>query len=376
MKSSYLSIFEQSRAEQSRAEQSRAEQSRAEQSRAEQSRSTSRLTTWLGGMLFHNCFIALLFTATTLAFADDSNNHIIIEDTPLAVPAASLEEAKTNNMEAAEFLLSHLNKTFFCGPSRDIKTLKAGIEAATSVMDGVLYVDPGTYDLIEEFGQEWFESLKEKNTLTGIALKNRVHVIFSPNSKVISHYKGDNPYAKKLYSPFNGGKYGFTLENLTLECSNCRYGIHDERVGEIEQYKAHYINCSIYHDNHENDIWPNLSCIGGGLGSNAEIIVENCMFRTSSENSHAAVYYHQSADKLNCDYRSIIVVKNCFFYTGTVTLSDARTDCISNNKTIYMVYGNSFLKKYPATNVEGIFDLNLKNPNSELLQWGNIIRTQ
>ena len=90
------------------------------------------------------------------------------------------------------------NHIFYCGTGRELSTLKAGIEKATQYMDAVLYVDPGTYDLVSEFGSSYFEGLTSASSLAGLSLKNRIHIIFSPNSKVISHYTGSNHYAMSL----------------------------------------------------------------------------------------------------------------------------------------------------------------------------------
>ena len=269
----------------------------------------------------------------------------------------------------------NVNKVFYCGHNRELSTLKAGIEEATKYMNATLYVDAGTYDLIDEFGSAWFEALDGTKTLVGLKLKNRIHVVFSPNSKVVSNYTGDNQYAQSLYSPFNAGEYGFTLENLTLECSRCRYGVHDERNGGTEQYKAEYINCSMYIDNSDNDYWESKHCIGGGLGSNAEIIIKNSVFKTDDASARGGVYYHQSNDSSNTNYKSTIVIDGCYFITGTVIISDTRTTSTGNGKTSYMITGNSIPVKYSNTDDEGLYVVDLTNPNSVLYEWGNKIRT-
>ena len=265
------------------------------------------------------------------------------------------------------------NKVFYCGATRELSTLKAGIETATQYMDSILYVDPGVYDLVSEFGQDWFDNLDSLWTLVGLRLKNRVHVIFSPNSFVISNYTGSNQYAQSLYSPFNAGEYGFTLENLNLVCSRCRYGIHDERNGHTEQYKSHMINCKIYIDNSENDYWISRYCIGGGLGSNAEVIVENCIFETDLENNVGAVYYHQSNDLDNDNFASKLVIKNNYMKTGAVQINDSRSGSTSG-ETIVIVEGNSFSKKYPNTDSEGVLFNTAGTETTKLYDWNNVIR--
>lgn len=266
------------------------------------------------------------------------------------------------------------NKVFYCGATRELSTLKAGLETATQYMDSTLYVDPGVYDLVEEFGQSWFDNLDGLWTGIGLILKNRVHVIFSPNSKVISHYTGSNEYAQSLYSPFNCRDYGFTIENLTLECSRCRYCVHDERNGHTEQYKSHFINCSMKIDNSENDYWTSRYCIGGGLGSNAEVIVENCTFETDDSDNVGAVYYHQSNDLDNDNYASKLTIKDNYFITGAVQVNDSRSSGSTSGNTIWMITNNSFPKKYAGTDDQGIRNNNT-SPTTIVNAWNNDIRS-
>ena len=265
---------------------------------------------------------------------------------------------------------------FYCGSGRTLSTLKAGIEKATQFMNATLYVDAGEYDLIAEFGDTYFENLNAGSTLSGLTLKNNIHVIFAPNSKVISNYLGDNEFAQSLYSPFNAGEYGFTLENLNLECSRCRYAIHDERNGATEIYKAHYINCNVYIDNSENDYWHSRCGIGGGLGSNAEIIIENCVWdndNPNTSNARNAVYYHLSNSTLNADYKAIVTIKDNYFVHGCVQLDPGRLTSTSENSK-FIITNNSFSERYPGADEQGVFHSSLNTDKNDLYEWNNVIR--
>lgn len=262
---------------------------------------------------------------------------------------------------------------FYCGVNRELSTLKAGIEKATQYMDSVLYVDAGEYDLVSEFGQSWFDSLTASSFMAGLQLKNRVHIIFSTNAHVVSHYNGNNQYAHTLYSPFNAGEYGFTIENLNLDCSNCRYCVHDERNSAAEQYSAHYINCNFYLDNTENADWEYKSHqIGGGLGTNASIIFENCTFNNASPENRWGLYYH-IPNVARTNYQSEVVVKNCWFEAGTVMFDDvAGTPASVSGDSLYVVTNCSFPKKYDGTNAQGVFNALAKS--YKLMCWNNEIR--
>lgn len=328
----------------------------------------------IGANLFYNTFTASQTGYAIIKIYDVATDTVNYDDLFNSFVVYKGGYDSTITQVTATLINTNVDKhIFYCGATRDIKTLKSGIETATQYMDATLYVDAGTYDLVEEFGVSWFDALTSGSTLAGLTLKNRIHIVFSPNSKVVSHYAGNNQYAQSLYAPFNAGEYGYTLENLTYECSRCRYGIHDERNGKTEQYKAEYINCNGYVDNSANDYWQSRSNIGGGLGSNAEIVIDGCVWGTDLITDRAGVYYHQSNDSANTNYKSIVKVKNCYFKTGCIHIDDARTDSTSG-ETVYIATNNSFPQKYAGTNDEGIFTVNLTNPNSELYAWNNEIR--
>lgn len=235
-------------------------------------------------------------------------------------------------------------KVFFCGPNREIKTFKEGVEKATSVMDGVLYVDPGVYNLITEFGSDYFESISAVTELPGLALKNRVHIICSSNTKITCHYEGSNVNVLRLFSPLNAGEYGFTIENMNIEASRTRYLIHDERNGGSEQCQHKYLNCSFKFDNSNNPSWTNEAIIGGGLGCASEVDIQNCIFECK-RNTGYAISYHQNnkyetkpvfRSTINIDGNYIIRGRIVFTFDHESTGDDVTTVQIKNNSVPYV----------------------------------------
>lgn len=268
-------------------------------------------------------------------------------------------------------------KIFYCGESREYTKLIDAIKAAERYMGSILYVDDGTYDLISEFGTSFFSSYGSGST-PGIILKNRIHIIFSPNSYVICHYEGDNTYVLQNFSPFNCGQYGFILENLNLSSSRVRYGIHDERNGKTEFCQSKYINCRITHDNTNNEAWTSHSCIGGGLGSNHEVIIENCIFDSivaSGTVATSTVYYHPSSDSNNSSFAAKLVVKDNYFETGTLMLDGSRSD--ASIDTI-VIFTNNSIPTINANSASGIYysgSQSYQGTHYIVRAWNNEIRT-
>ena len=267
-------------------------------------------------------------------------------------------------------------KVFYCGESREYKKLIDAIKAAERYMGSILYVDAGTYDLVSEFGADYFSGISSGG-MHGVSLKNRIHIIFSPNSYVTCHYTGDNAYVLEDFSPFNCGQYGFTVENLNLSSSRVRYAIHDERNGKPEQCLSHYINCKITHDNTENEEWHSYSCIGGGLGSNHEVIIENCVFKSVVDEGttvHGCVSYHPSNNVSEHNFAAKLTVKDNYFETGTLELSGSRTD--ASIDTVVIFTNNSI--EYNGANAQnGLYfsgNQSYQGTHYDIKAWNNDMR--
>ena len=249
--------------------------------------------------------------------------------------------------------LSATNPVFYVGANRQFTKLKDGIAEAVLHKNSTVYVDDGTYDLVSEYG---LEVLNGTSSISGIELKNNVHVIFSSKSKVVFNYTGNNSHIHRVFSPFNAGVNGFILENLTLECSNCRYCVHDERGGSTDSYSNKYINCNMKIDNSNNPNWTNSNSIGGGLGFSGEILVDGGEY-------YGMISYHENQGKNMATSKSNIVIRNAYF-TNSTESNNIMITCASsssqNEKTNVYIYGNSFIKA-PYTQTRNCFINHLWN---------------
>jgi hypothetical protein len=111
------------------------------------------------------------------------------------------------------------------------------------------------------------------------------------------------------------------------------------------------------------------------LGSNSEIIIKDCVFKGVDAESREGIYYHQSNESSDTNYKSNVIINGNFFVTGCVQIDDSRSDSTGSGKTEYLVTNNSFSVKYPGTDNEGIYVANMTNPASVLYAWNNNIRS-
>lgn len=233
------------------------------------------------------------------------------------------------------------NNIIYVGPTRDIKTLRQGMDVANSQRNAIVYVDKGIYDLTQEFA----DILETTNSVKGLYLKNNVRVIGTSGTIVKFNYTGNNDYIKTEFSPFNTDVYGGSLENITIECSNCRYCVHDERGGTTDRYHNRYINCSFSIDNSQNTPWSyqNIT-IGGGIGLDGLIEIDKCYF------NHYA-YYHQNFDTAQTQSIAHIYFTNNymdnedghFVFTGGFG---------SVNNSLLYACGNSVTQAFQTTSMQ------------------------
>lgn len=244
--------------------------------------------------------------------------------------------------------------------SGDFTKLVDAINEAVRYMDSVVYVGAGTWDIIDELGSEYVESVS--TTQRGLYLKNRVRVICSSNSLITCNYTGSRADTISWLSAFNAGPLGFTLENATIESSNCRYAIHDERDQDADEYNNYYINCKIKHDNTDGGY---NQCIGGGLGLNGHVIIDGCIFENPARTNYQIVYYHNSAGS----GKSFVEVKGSYF-KGTNTLGFVwYGSSPATQKSTLFAHGNSLGSAIQHTGASGA-----TVENTEVISFNNEIR--
>ena len=204
----------------------------------------------------------------------------------------------------------------YIGSTREYTTLRDGIAEAIKYPRSIVYVDPETFDLCQEFASE-INAAGE--AFYGITLNNDVHVIFAPGAVVNALYQGTNPNVTRYFNPFQtGGEGGFTLENLWIFCKNTRYCIHDEYGGANVRTRNRYINCHMEYDGTTSPYNYFQNCIGGGTAKHSYVEIRNCYFKSVGTMTERGIVSWHNANV--ADAQSRIIVSNCYFDDGTIRL--------------------------------------------------------
>ena len=169
-------------------------------------------------------------------------------------------------------------KKIYIGSNRDFTTLTEGFLYAYNLGNCDVYIDGETFDLVSEY------NLLPSRYYQGIPIGNNNRYYFSSKSKVTFNYTGNDTSIMAEYSPFMSavGYGNFEIYNLNVECSKCRYCIHDENGSgtDATPYIHKYINCTMKIDNTNNPNSALYHCIGGGLGISGCIEIDGCYFNS------------------------------------------------------------------------------------------------
>ena len=267
-----------------------------------------------------------------------------------------------------EGFYSRDNGRYTCSKNNgDFSNLVDAIETLNKGFDNVLYIDAGDWDLIEEFteyyGEHTFDESDPSQKPIDIMLQNRIHLIFSQNANVHYEFNPTTEYYGRTFSPFHSGDYGFIVEGLNLSVTGARYCIHDEMGGHTIAYNNVYKNCNLYLDN-TNNTWGFKQCIGGGLGTNGNITIENCTFKSEGNDDVGIVSWHNSSA---VGARSEIVIKDCYFKNGTIRFSWYGESTIISTMKITNCSLNTNIIHVRETSTSLI-------ENTEVIEWNNIVR--
>ena len=127
--------------------------------------------------------------------------------------------------------------------------------------------------------------------------------------------------------------YGNTrLENLTIDCHNARYCVHDEtnNNSEYDNMYHEYINCYFIHDGNVLDGWKSNASIGIGTSSGCTYKFEDCSF--FSDGFYAWMLHN------NANQESLYISFNgCEFY-GKYKNASIKLGYLGKNESICDVW--------------------------------------
>lgn len=178
-----------------------------------------------------------------------------------------------------------------------------------------IYIQEGTYDIYNELGgSSWYSGITSaKGNMQGIQLANNVNLIgigkvtlqFNPSDDLATENNVPNVSVLEL-SDINNN-----IENIKIECRNCRYGIHDETDGGKPNSTRYFKNVEITHNGVVSGTWNAGVSYGCGSSDNSKFEYENCKF-------NSGWLAHQSNKQTTPPN---FIATNCIFNGGSYAIS-------------------------------------------------------
>ena len=223
-------------------------------------------------------------------------------------------------------------------------------------------MQPGSYNLVQEFGSSYLDALSDQNPDYGMYLGNGVKMIFSPRASVYFDYLGSNEWVVRNFSPFNTGNHiGYEVEGLNISAHNCRYIMHDDPLWPDKMKFSRNVWRNCYFEMFPSPqvaSWVNHQIIGGGFGYNNIIEIDSCIFNDhyNGVDHYSSVSYHNDVSTQTSS-RSYLTIKNCYFANGNRVVLEGYGS--STEMSLAIVCGNSFEDAstdivYDSTNANNI----------------------
>ncbi len=265
-----------------------------------------------------------------------------------------------------------LRRIFRCGAGENYTQFYAALSAAMAYENSILYIEPGTYDLVSELGSSYFSGYDHNVDGWGPVIGNGVEIICAPGSKLTCIYEGANTEVHKYFSPLNAIRHAsknnnFSIHNMNIEAKNCRYIMHDECNIVNVSYKHTYQGCVMHLNNVSSLSDLNTrQTIGGGLGLHGYIEIADCIF--SCDGGWAGVdvlsYHNNSAN--NAESKIVFTRNYCknqstARFSSYGTQSTYITQVLASNNSLG--YAISTRKETPES-----------ADNVEVVQWNNEVR--
>ncbi len=204
-----------------------------------------------------------------------------------------------------------------------------------------VYVKAGEYDLYEEIGGiDFLASIQPDDTaytinqpwLYNVNLIGQGNVILNylPSDEDITDY----PLGASLYSPLNI-RGNVNIENIEINCQNCRYGIHDETSG-LSKYYNTYHNYKNVKVNYIKGIAYGNG-LGGGFDNGQSYTFDSCYF--NSQRTYAWSYHNRSS------YGGNFVINNCVFIGNAISNRSIKLSNVGTQTKTNVNFNNCYFNK-------------------------------
>ena len=225
------------------------------------------------------------------AYNEYAKTVMLVEGNTLPVEFENYkyENAMTIAKKALELSESNDCRVYHVGSEQEYTNFTDLIKKLDgNVTKKIIYIHPGIYDIFNEYGgssfaksitdtdwRKWCAVVPPNTRVIGLG---RVIFNFLPSSDECT------TNSVSVLSPINTSG-SCTIENITINCKNCRYGIHDETSGLSEFYFAEkmFKNVRVYRTANDAGLsTPYGHAYASGFDVGVNVSFENCIFESPS----------------------------------------------------------------------------------------------
>ena len=177
----------------------------------------------------------------------------------------------------------------------DFTTFKEATEYCWTHPNTTVYIHGGTYDLEEEYGEDYLNAIEgyTRDHNIGPECGYNCKYIFSADAIIYFHYSGDNVNAVGFFSPINiVGSCDFV--NMNIDVQDGRYCVHEDIPTVLlpvpQNVHVTYTNCHMIHRGNTKGTYRDTACIGAGCSPYSVSTISGGTYEVI--NGMAAISYH------------------------------------------------------------------------------------
>lgn len=255
-----------------------------------------------------------------IVFTKTSGGSVSLDEIEASFTIDNIKEAK-----------SDLEKTYTVGSDGDFESFTEMLVGLSSDdRKKTVYIMPGVYDIFEEMGgAEWMATVdtsKNWRALSNVVPPNTKiigigDVVLSWNPTDAEIINGDHAF---LFSPLNLSG-SCEIENISIECSNCRYGIHDEASG-LAQFNGITRKLKNVRIIYTPSTYGAKYAYGAGHNKNSKYEFDNCLFSAGYGTSWSTHDWPATAiEKSTFEFNNCVFVNNANNTLASIRFSSSDT---------------------------------------------------
>lgn len=185
------------------------------------------------------------------------------------------------------------------------------------------------HNLVDEYTQAFFQNYTANVNNYGLPIGFGNTYIFQNHAKIICHLQPQWKDANYWFSPLYAWDSDFTVKNLHIQCSNCRYAVHEDPYpsGLTNNYNHAYIDSIIKFDNTNNGSDRVLmQAFGCGISPDCSLVIRGAILDCNAPTLGSTIGVHSTNyPETGTTSRSNVTITNVVNSRGGLNINAQNT---------------------------------------------------